>query len=154
MKKNLHTLAVFFISVLWLLPATGQTTFYDPAVIQTIEIEFKESNWDEIMDNNLTIGDGNDLLKGKLTINKTEVFNNIGVRYKGNSSYKPNQKKNPLHIDLNYLVPGQDYQSYNTIKLSKTTQPLCARYLVTKLPEIICPLQKLTTQKYISTANT
>ena len=118
MKKNLHTLAVFFISVLWLLPATGQTTFYDPAVIQTIEIEFKESNWDEIMDNNLTIGDGNDLLKGKLTINKTEVFNNIGVRYKGNSSYKPNQKKNPLHIDLNYLVPGQDYQSYNTIKLS------------------------------------
>jgi len=89
--------------------------FYDPNAIQTIEIFFTQSNWDAILDQqaqtteDYTIADS-------VRINGT-TFTQVGVKYKGNSSYNANNAKNPFHIELNHVIE-QHYQHYTDIKLS------------------------------------
>ncbi|MBI2968510.1 MAG: CotH kinase family protein [Bacteroidetes bacterium] len=89
--------------------------FYSPGAIQKIEISFEQSNWDYILDTNKQGKDGYTLAKW-VKINGVQ-FDSAGVKYKGNSSYKPNFVKNPLHIELDY-VKDQDYQGYKDIKLA------------------------------------
>jgi hypothetical protein len=89
-------------------------TFYDLNTIQTIEITFAESNWDALLDT----AEATDAYIAAQSISINGVtYNNIGVKYKGNSSYNPNQVKNPFHIELNTYV-DQNYQGYTDIKLS------------------------------------
>ncbi len=88
---------------------------YDINTIQTIEIEFAQNNWDAILDAEKA-GDNNYTEAISVTINGT-VFNQVGVKYKGNSSYNANYTKNPFHIELDTYV-DQDYQGYKDIKLA------------------------------------
>ncbi|MBU2938901.1 CotH kinase family protein [Lacinutrix sp. C3R15] len=88
---------------------------YDINTIQTIEIEFAESNWDALLDAEKA-GDNNYTEATSVTINGT-TFYSVGVKYKGNSSYDANQTKNPFHIELDTYV-DQDYQGYKDIKLA------------------------------------
>ena len=105
--------------LLWLclacsLSATAQS-FYDTNTIQDIRIVFAESNWDALLDAQAQSTE--DYIPAQsVTINGT-VFNNVGVKYKGNSTYNPNNQKNPLHIELD-TYQSQDYQGYTDIKLS------------------------------------
>jgi len=46
-----------------------------------------------------------------------QVFTQVGVKYKGNSSYNANRSKNPFHIKLDYLL-DQSYQGYEDLKLN------------------------------------
>lgn len=89
-------------------------TFYDLNTVQTIQITFAESNWDALLD----AAEASDayISAQSISINGT-VLNNVGVKYKGNSSYNPNQVKNPFHIELDTYV-DQNYQGYTDIKLS------------------------------------
>lgn len=89
--------------------------FYNINSIQTIEIEFAQSNWDALLDDEKS-GDNNYTEATSVTINGT-VFNSVGVKYKGNSSYSANNDKNPFHIELDTYV-DQDYQGYTDIKLA------------------------------------
>lgn len=89
--------------------------FYDINTIQTIEIEFAQSNWDAILDAEKA-GDNNYTEALSVTLNG-EVFETVGVKFKGNSSYNPNFDKNPFHIELDTYV-SQDYQGYKDIKLA------------------------------------
>lgn len=103
---------LFFLSVVpSRIMAQG---FYDEGTIQTIEIVFVQSNWDALLD----AAEPTDayVQAQSVTINGT-VFNTVGVKYKGNSSYNANQVKNPFHIELDTYV-NQDYQGYTDIKLS------------------------------------
>ena len=110
-KTNL--LSIVFVLILF-TTAYGQG-FYDMENIQTIEVTFSESNWDELMDNAYaTTGDY--IMAESVTINGV-TFENVGVKYKGNSSYQPNQVKNPWHIELDTYV-DQDYEGYTDIKLA------------------------------------
>lgn len=89
-------------------------TFYDLNTIQTIEITFAESNWDALLD----AAEATDAYIAAQSISINGVtYNNIGVKYKGNSSYNANQVKNPFHIELDTYV-DQNYQGYTDIKLS------------------------------------
>jgi hypothetical protein len=89
--------------------------FYDTETINTIEITFSVSNWDQILDTYYS-NDNDEMLMGSAEINGIE-FDSIGVRFKGNSTYSSSNAKNPLHIELDYLI-NQDYDGYETIKLS------------------------------------
>ncbi len=93
-------------------PAQG---LYDIDTIQKIEISFFQSNWDYILD---TAKQGSDsyTMSKWVKINGVQ-FDSAGVKYKGNSSYNPNNAKNPLHIELDHFK-SQDYQGYKDIKLS------------------------------------
>lgn len=88
---------------------------YDINTIQTIEIVFTQSNWDELLDIEMA-GDNNYTQAESVTING-ELFETVGVKYKGNSSYDPNYTKNPFHIELDTYV-DQDYQGYKDLKLA------------------------------------
>ena len=113
--KQLWTLA---LSVLFTVIATQKSfsqDFYDINTIQTIEIVFAQSNWDELLDIEMA-GDNNYTQAESVTINGV-LFETVGVKYKGNSSYNPNYTKNPFHIELDTYI-DQDYQGYKDIKLA------------------------------------
>ncbi len=86
------------LSILFFIALSLETfaqTFYDLNTIQTIEITFSQSNWDALLD----AAEANDayIPAQSVSFNGT-VLTNIGVKYKGNSSYNANQVKNPIHI--------------------------------------------------------
>ena len=89
--------------------------FYNPDNIQTIEVTFAESNWDQLM-NNAYAADAGYILAQSVTINGM-TFDSIGVKYKGNSSYRDNQVKNPWHIELD-TYKDHEYDGYTDIKLA------------------------------------
>lgn len=89
--------------------------FYDESVIQTIEITFSQSNWDALLDAEMA-GDENYIMAQSVTINGV-LFDSVGVKYKGNSTYNANYTKNPFHIELD-TYKDQNYQGYKDIKLS------------------------------------
>lgn len=90
--------------------------FYDIDTVNTIYITFEESNWDQLLDDLYAAGD-EQRLEGTAVINGI-TYENVGVRYKGNSSYRPEQIKNPLNIKLDYINDDQTLDGYGTLKLA------------------------------------
>ena len=88
--------------------------FYDRATVQTIEIFFGFTNWDSQLDA-ATSTDAY-IIADSVRINGVS-FDSVGVKYKGNSSYNPNNNKNPLHLELDHIIGSQDYQGYTDVKL-------------------------------------
>ena len=115
MKHLISTLFVFIST----LTFTYAQDFYDIENIQTIEITFTESNWDQLMDAAYASEAGY-IMAQSITING-ETFDSIGVKYKGNSSYNPNQIKNPWHIELD-TYKEHDYNGYTDFKLANGTK--------------------------------
>jgi spore coat protein CotH len=111
-----HILLLLLAALWQCRPATAQA-LYDLSTVQTIKIEFFQSNWDAKLDSLKNIDNGDYLLAKSVEING-QLFDSVGVKYKGNSSYKASNAKNPLHVKLNYVKKGQDYQGYKDIKLS------------------------------------
>ncbi|MFK7843868.1 MAG: CotH kinase family protein [Rhodothermales bacterium] len=115
MKKTIYILALFF----GITPSVYAQNFYDIDTINTIELTFTESNWDQILDDLYAEGE-EDRLVGTAIINGVQ-YDSVGVRYKGNSTYNPNQIKNPLNIKLDHVVDDQDVDGYGTLKLANVT---------------------------------
>jgi len=113
MKKILYT----SLLLLALSLQTSAQSFYDPNVLQEVKITFYQSNWDFLLDSLKNLDNGVYLLAPSVVINGV-VFDSVGVKYKGNSSYSPNNAKNPLHIELNFVRPDQNYLGVKDVKLS------------------------------------
>lgn len=92
---------------------------YDLNTVQLIEITFAESNWDALLDAQKA-GDEDYIMAQTVAING-EVYDSVGVKYKGNSTYSANQVKNPWHIEFN-TFKNQDHQGYSDIKLSNVAK--------------------------------
>ncbi|MCF8374282.1 MAG: CotH kinase family protein [Bacteroidales bacterium] len=93
--------------------------FYDLNTIQTIEITFAQSNWDQLLDAAYS-STGDYIMAQSISING-EVFDSVGVKYKGNSTYQANQTKNPFHIELD-TYKDHIYEAYTDIKLSNVAK--------------------------------
>lgn len=89
--------------------------FYDIDVINEIQLNFEQDNWDALLDQLMAAGQEERLL-GQAVVNGV-VYDSVGVRYKGNSSYNSRQIKNPLNIKLDYVI-DQKHDGAGTIKLS------------------------------------
>lgn len=109
MKYSLLALFVLATSV------TFAQSFYDINNVQTIEITFAESNWDNLMDIAYA-SDAGYIMAQSVSINGV-TFDSVGVKYKGNSSYNANQVKNPWHIELD-TYKDHEYDGYTDIKLA------------------------------------
>ncbi len=110
MKKFLFTL----------LCASGitlgaQTNFYAVDTIQVIDITFTQPNWDYQMDTAKAGAEGYTL--AALCVINGVVYDSVGVKFKGNSSYDSSRAKNPLHIKLDYIHGSATYDGYEDIKL-------------------------------------
>ncbi len=107
---------IFFSFLFVIIGFVSQAqSFYDVNVIQEIKIVFSQSNWDYLLDTAIA-GKESYLMAQTVTINGIQ-YDSVGVRYKGNSTYKANQNKNPFHIELD-TWKNQDYQGYTDVKLS------------------------------------
>lgn len=109
---------LLFLPVILMITSTilkGQG-FYDINTINVIELTFRQANWDFILDSLVAAGEEG-RLAGSATING-KSFDSVGVRYKGNSSYRANQVKNPLNIKLDYVINDQNLEGYQTLKLA------------------------------------
>jgi len=109
MKKFLF-LAVALLS----LDLEAQTPFYDPYQIEDIRIYFPTAGWDAILD--AAVANETYTVADSVVVNG-QVFLQVGVKYKGNSSYSPTRTKNPFHIKLDYLL-DQSYEGYEDLKLN------------------------------------
>lgn len=88
---------------------------YDMDHISILELEIETANWDAVLDQYYSAGNGERLL-ATATLNGV-TLDSVGIRYKGNATYQPNNAKNPMNIQLDYLK-NQDYQGFETLKLS------------------------------------
>jgi spore coat protein CotH len=70
--------------------------FYDANSVQEIRIYFAQSNWDQMLDT-AEAGTDSYIMADSVKINGT-TLRQVGIKYKGNSSYNPTQIKNPFHI--------------------------------------------------------
>ncbi|MES2748181.1 MAG: CotH kinase family protein [Bacteroidota bacterium] len=109
MKKSL-LLVLLFLSI-----KSFAQNFYDLNTIQEIRLTFTNLNWHQALINE-KLGAGNYIPAQSVAINGV-VFPNVGVKYKGNSSFSTSHTKNPFHIELD-TYQNQDYQGYKDIKLS------------------------------------
>jgi spore coat protein CotH len=112
---------LYYLSLLAFLgfasKAAGQSmNLYEMDTIQTIELTFTQPNWDYQMDTAKSGSQGY-LLAAECKINGV-LYDSVGVKYKGNSSYSAARVKNPLHIKLDHVHSGADYQGYNDLKLN------------------------------------
>ena len=106
---------VFFALALIASITLQAQSFYDLNTVQKIEITFAQSNWDQLLDNEKASTE-NYIMAQSVTING-QVFDSVGVKYKGNSTYRANQTKNPFHIELD-TYKDHIYETYTDIKLS------------------------------------
>ena len=109
MKQILYIVTCLFTTSMY------AQDLYDLNTIQTIEINFAESNWDQLLDAAYA-SDAGYILAESVTING-ETFDSVGVKYKGNSSYNANRVKNPWHIELD-TYKDHEYDGYTDIKLA------------------------------------
>jgi hypothetical protein len=109
------TLIFLILTLFFFCPQLSAQDLYDTDSVQEMYITFSESNWDYLLDSLVNIGD--DRLMAQSVIINGVSFDSAGVRFKGNSSYQPNNSKNPLNVKLSYLK-DQDYDGYQTFKLS------------------------------------
>lgn len=111
-----YSILLFFSLSLLIKPAFSQSNFYDINKIPEIRIYFKESNWEELLDS-LFINYGEDgRLRGDIKIDG-KLIKNVGVRYKGYSSWSSTQIKTPFNIDIEYNYNNQNYQGITKLKL-------------------------------------
>jgi len=94
--------------------STQAQDLYNQNVIQKIEINFTQSNWDYLMDTAKAGSEGY-LMANWVKVNGV-LFDSVGVKYKGNSSYSASRVKNPLHIALDEYI-DQKYNGFTDIKL-------------------------------------
>ncbi len=85
--------------------------------VRTIEIFFNEPNWDDTLDQYYSNNTGQRLIADSILIDGI-ADQDVGIKYKGNSSYNVNNTKNPLNIKLDYINNGQSIDGYNVLKLS------------------------------------
>lgn len=108
------------LGILLALSSSGlfaQDTFYQEGKTREIRIYFRESNWDHILDS-LFINFGDE---GRLIADVSiegKMLKDVGIRFKGYSSWNIDRRKNPFNIDLDYIHSNQNFDGYTKIKLS------------------------------------
>jgi len=117
----MRQLAALLLLLLGLTSLVHGQDFYNWDVIPEIRITFEQENWAEILENMKENGD-KDRLVGKVEING-KVFEGVGVRYKGNSSYfnvkNSGASKLPLNLEADTEDDDQEFtENVTTIKLS------------------------------------
>ena len=94
----------------------SQDIFYNIDTVREIRISFYESNWDYLLDSLYVLGNG-DRIMASVDIDGN-IYDSVGIRYKGFSSVSVDRIKNPFNIKLDYVIDNQDHDGIDKIKLS------------------------------------
>ena len=88
---------------------------YDPTVLREVNLTFAESNWQNILTSNYSSGTN---LAGDMTTGNGASFVQVGIRYKGNTSYSMAGTKKSVNIELDFTDPTEDWMNYETLNLN------------------------------------
>ena len=111
MRKLLFCAALFGLS----FSSFSQDVF--DVGVRNIDIYFSQINWNDSL--NIFYSNGsNQRLKADSIVIDGVMDENVGIKYKGNSSYNIANVKNPMNIKLDYINNGQSIDGYNVLKLS------------------------------------
>ncbi|MCU0347829.1 MAG: CotH kinase family protein, partial [Saprospiraceae bacterium] len=97
------------------------TGFYDESAFHTIELFFDEPNYWTLLTNNYQSATD---LGAVMVINGDTLASEVGVRFKGQTSYSQNQnsQKKSFNITLDWADPDQDIDGYETLNLNNCFQ--------------------------------
>ena len=107
----------FIFFCIFFLPFSSYSQDVFDIGVRQIEIFFNEPNWDDSLDIYYANNNGKRLIADSVLIDGIPD-QDVGIKYKGNSSYNANNIKNPLNIKLDYINNGQSIDGYNVLKLS------------------------------------
>lgn len=98
----------------------ASTGLYDESRMDTFRLWFSQPDYWQQLKNNYTSKTD---LPATLVVNG-DTFPNVGVRFKGNTSYQgtQNSDKKSFNITLNYLNPDQNLDGYETLNLNNAFQ--------------------------------
>ena len=121
MSKRYHGLFVSCFTLLFGLNSFGQETIFEKDLLNEINIEIRKKDWDKKL-KGLKKNKLKKRITGKITINGV-LYDSVGIRYKGNSSYFSSRKyksgKLPLNIKLDHGIKKQEMPDGNEkVKLS------------------------------------
>ncbi|HMR42315.1 MAG TPA: hypothetical protein PKC40_00710, partial [Saprospiraceae bacterium] len=92
--------------------SSGQD-FYDWDKVREIRLDFDKPNWADIL-GRMKNQESEQRLSAKLTIDGKQYESEVGVRFKGNSSYKNTSKggakKLPFNIKIDYKQKNQKHE--------------------------------------------
>ena len=95
---------------------------YDPYTVHHMNIDFYDANYDSILEARWYADDKSYLL-ADITFNGV-IYDSVGVRYKGNSSFveanESNNPKVPFNIDVEFVHDDQNVMGYEKLKLSNS----------------------------------
>ncbi len=96
------------------------TGLYDSSIIRTLYLDFPQSNYWTLLTNNYVSKTD---LPAKMTVDG-EVYDSVGVRFKGQTSYfmaQSSQKKS-FNLTVDYVYPDQKLMGYKTLNLNNSFQ--------------------------------
>lgn len=98
----------------------SQGSLFDEDSLRTIDLQFYNPNYHSYLVNSWYYN-SDERIPAKLTLNGI-VYDSVGVRYKGNSTFcLPNDNSNPkvpYNIDMDYFINGQELLGYSKLKLA------------------------------------
>ena len=103
-----------------LCTTVGAQNLYDIYRVRDLKLSFEEQEWEKHLDSLKQVGSKR--LLGRIAVDD-QVYDSVGVRYKGNSSYfnvrNTGSNKLPFNIKLDYRKKDQTFEGgYETFKLS------------------------------------
>lgn len=88
--------------------------FFDESVMETIYLDFSQPDYSTQLSSNY-----NSKTPIAATLRyKDKTFEQVGVRYRGMTSYSMANEKKSFDIELDWQIDGQDINGYNTFKLN------------------------------------
>ena len=130
MKRNTQISNLFFVFLFFTplsITSLSAQNFYNIDSIAEYRVYFTQPNWDAILDSMAVLADEPYFVAKRLVINGVS-YDSVGAKYKGNSTFRATNKKNPWHFELDNVRDGQNYQGFKDFKLSNIFQdPSCLR---------------------------
>jgi spore coat protein CotH len=94
------------------------SSLFDQDAVHTIHLRFANSDWFQVLTDNYDgVKADNPYFTASFDWGGYH-FDSVGVRFKGNASYRAGQKKNPFRIKLNAFVKGQKIDVLDSLTLS------------------------------------
>lgn len=118
MILRIELVLTFFISLFFsnfqLQAQTNGDAFFGAPIVHDIQMTFTQpSYWDSLV----AYKPLDQYLKGDISIDGT-LYSNVGIKFKGNSSYNNPGSKKPFKIDMNEFVAGQEVDGLKKLNLN------------------------------------
>lgn len=87
---------------------------FNESYVETVQFEFEQSNYWDMLEGNYDSGTP----IPATVYYRDNVLEDVGVRFRGATSYRSSGEKKSFNADLEWMIDGQSINSYNSLKLN------------------------------------